>query len=115
MKRYSREMQEFNKNFTIEILMAMPEEKKRMLEKQMERTGYLTTYFGLDYQDVDVYKEGWYIKMDGCQSSFRIWVGDNDGEFVFGKRKPKDSKLSYLHTYTPGISEQELCTIVGWK
>ena len=92
---------ELNREFTKDILRAMPEDKKKVLVNALDRNCILTSYWGLDNQSVEVYKEGWYIKMEGCRSSFTMWVGDNDGEFVFGNRKPR--KLSYLHSYNPDI------------
>lgn len=100
---------EFFKEFTMDMLRAMPEEKKNVLRNACRRSAYLTSYYGLSIQTVETYKEGWYIKFEGCRSGFSAWIGDNDGEFVFGKRKPKN--ISYLHNFNPNLSENDFAKI----
>ena len=97
----SESTRKFNKTFTMDMLRAMPEEKNKVLINALTRNDILTSFWGLGNQVVEVYKEGWYINMEGCRCSFAMWVEDNDGEFVFGKRKPKNIHL--LYRYDPDI------------
>ena len=55
----------------------------------------MTTYYGLGFSTLSIYKEGYYLSMTGTRSSFAVFVRDNDGELSVA-RKPKDDKLSYL-------------------
>ena len=110
--KMTAETRKFNNDFTKEMLMQMPAEKKEQLHKAMQRGFYFTTYAGLDYQTVEVYKEGWYIILEGCQTAFKMWVGDDDGCFVYGKRKPNKNKLSLLHRYSTDLTEKDLYDVV---
>lgn len=110
--KMTAETRKFNNDFTKEMLMQMPAEKKEQLHRAMQRGFYFTTYAGLDYQTVEVYKEGWYIILEGCQTAFKMWVGDDDGCFVYGKRKPNKNKLSLLHRYSPDLTEKDLYDVV---
>ena len=105
------ETRKFNHNFTIEMLGSMPISKKQTLHNALNRNDILTTYYGLDYQTVTVYKEGWYIECEGCRSRFGIWVGDKDGSFEYGKKKPTESKLSKLYRYDPEITSDDFYEI----
>lgn len=89
---------EFMHDFTMYMLSEMPESKKETLRKACERNDYLTSFYGLSSnQVIHVYKEGWYLQLDGTRCSFKVWAYDNDGEFVFA-RKPKESKLHKLYS-----------------
>lgn len=93
----------FLNDFTKDLLREMPEDKKQVLRNACYRNLILTSYYGLDNQSVRVYKEGWYIEMEGCRCRFAMWVGDNDGDFTYGNRKPREDKLSYLYSFSPDI------------
>ena len=108
MSRFTRD---FNDEFTMDMLKAMPKEKKDVLEKVLSFNLGLTSYFGINWQEVDVYKEGWYIRFTATRRKFNLWIRDNDGEFVFGERKPRPEKLSFLHTYTTGLTESDFCEL----
>ena len=86
-------MKQTNKEMVRDILTAMPREKKIQLHNACYRNYLLTSTYGLEFTTITIYNEGWYVEMEGTRCGFRIWVGDNDGEFVFGKRKPKESTL----------------------
>lgn len=85
-------MKETNREMITDILKAMPTEKKQQLHQACYRNYLLTSTYGLEFTDITIYNEGWYIVMKGTRVEFRVWAGDKDGEFVFG-RKPKESKL----------------------
>lgn len=108
----SNQTRKFNHDFTIEMLQGMPREKKKVLNNALNRTNYLTSYYGLSLQNVTVYKEGWYIDFEGCRAGFKMWIGDEDGTFVYGKKKPINSKLNRLHSYDPEIYEADFVEIV---
>ncbi len=81
--------------FTVYMFQNMPEEKKRSFCNASYRNTYLTSEYTLRDARLTVYKEGWYIEMEGCRSRFAAWAWDNDGELVWG-RKPREDKLHYL-------------------
>ena len=93
----------FNEEFTVMLLKAMPEEKKRVLRNALDRNAYFTSAWTLEFGTLTVYKEGWYIELTGCQSGFKVFVLDNDrfdptGTVPFKVvRKPVASKLNKLY------------------
>ena len=86
----------FNEEFTIDLLKSMPEEKKEILRKALDRNFYFTSSWTLEHGTMKVYKEGWYIELRGTQCGFKVFIKDNDGEFET-IRKPIDKKLSKLY------------------
>lgn len=90
MGRFSME------DFAVDMMKAMPPDKKAVLKKALLRNFALTSAFILENGIMHVYKEGWYLELCGTRSGFKAWAYDNDGEFVFG-RKPFDKKLHKLH------------------
>lgn len=96
-EREEREI--FQHEFAMDILKAMPENKKEILRHALERNAILTSEYGLySMQMITCYKEGWYIELYGTRCAFKVWAYDNDGEFVFA-RKPKEEKLSKLYAH----------------
>ena len=84
---------------TVEMMFdAMPESKKEVFRKACYRAALLTSYYGLGFSTLSIYKEGYYLTMEGCRSSFAVFVKDDDAELSV-VRKPKDDKLSYLWGY----------------
>lgn len=79
-----------------DMLANMPAEMRRRLSKTIYRNYCFTSCAHLSWPTMKVYKEGWYIEADGCQCHFAMWVGDNDGEYVYG-RKPSEKKLHFLY------------------
>ena len=77
------------------IVEAMPEEKKKVLQNACYRNLLLTSWYGLGFSELKIYKEGYYFTAGGTRSSFAVFVKDDDGELSV-IRKPKDSKLSFL-------------------
>lgn len=97
-KDYAKNMREVAE-MTVEMMFeVLPKEKKEVFENACHRNDILTTYYGLGFSELSIYKEGYYLKMDGTRSSFAVFVKDNDGELEV-TRKPKDSKLSFLWGY----------------
>lgn len=44
-----------------------------------------------------IYKEGFYIELEGCRSKFAVFAWDRDGSFEIAERKPDENKLSKLY------------------
>ena len=78
-----------------DMINNLPEGRKTTLSKALDRNEILTTVRTLSNQTLVVYKEGWYLKLEGTRSKFSVWAWDNDGEFVVD-RKPNENKLSPL-------------------
>ena len=102
----------WNRAYTMEMLKDMPEQKKQQLAKALLFNDQHTSFYGFGYQCVEVYKEGWYIIFNGCHTSFRIWVKDNDGDFEYGHRKPNPSKLHCLYSFNPDLHLYEWDSIL---
>ena len=89
--------------FTVMLLKSMPEDKKEVLRKALQRNFDLTSSWTLELGTLTVYKEGWYIELEGCRSGFKAFILDNDrfdevGDTPFKTiKKPVDSKLSPLY------------------
>jgi len=78
-----------------DVLMNMPEEKKAQLDKACEINHHLTSTWELEDVTMTAYNEGFYIEFKGTRCGFKVWVYDNDGELVVG-RKPVERKLNKL-------------------
>ena len=89
---WKREVAEMTMEMIVE---AMPDSKKNALKNACQRNNILTTYYGLGFSELSIYKEGYYWKAEGTRSNFAVFVKDDDGKLSV-IRKPKDSKLSYL-------------------
>lgn len=85
-----------NKEIVARILNEMPESKKEVLRRALERNSILTSAAVLSSCTLTIYKEGWLVKLDGTRCSFSVYAEDDDGEFVF-KRKPNENKLHKLY------------------
>lgn len=86
-------------NMTVEMIFeAMPENKKEVFRNACIRNNILTSYYGLDFSELTVYKEGFYWSASGTRSGFAVFAKDNDGELDI-IRKPKENKLHRLWGY----------------
>ena len=94
MIKYSK-FENCNISIIKDMINNLPEVKKITLSKALDRNEILTTVRTLSNQTLVVYKEGWYLKLEGTRSKFSVWAWDNDGEFVID-RKPNENKLSPL-------------------
>lgn len=79
------------------MINEMPEAKKAVLRKALERNCILTSCWIMEHGDLTVYKEGFYLQLYGTRSSFAVYYKDEDGELV-QMRKPAESKLTKLYT-----------------
>lgn len=86
----------FFEEFAVDILCNMPKSKKEVLRRALDRNQILTSVRIMEFGKIHVYKEGFYLVLEGTRCGFRVWAGDNDSSFVFG-RKPIDKKLHLLH------------------
>ena len=98
------ETRKWNHQFIMDMISEAPVTEKKKLYNALNRNNILTTYYGLDWQSVTVYKEGWYMVFRGCRCQFTMWVANCDGVFVFGKRKTIERKLNRLYAFDPEIS-----------
>lgn len=89
-------MRTINDRIAADMLNEMPEAKKQQLRKALERNSILTSAYMLSFGTIHIYKEGWYLELEGTRCRFAVWAYDNDGEFKFG-RKPNESKLNKLY------------------
>ena len=90
-------MKNCNRWIVSRMLEEMPDSKKATLHKMLLRNCYLTSAYVLSSCTLTVYKEGWYIKLEGTRCSFTVYAKDNDGSFEF-IRKPVESKLTKLYS-----------------
>ena len=79
-----------------EMLRTMPEAKRKVLVKALDRNEILTSSRVLSNVTMRVYKEGWYLIMEGTRCSVRVWCYDRDAEMVHG-RKPNESTLTFYY------------------
>ena len=95
-----------NREIVKKMLESMPEAKKAVLVKALERNMILTSSWVLSSCTLVIYKEGWLLKLDGTRCSFSVFAKDNDGEFEF-IRKPAESKLHKLYEEWQGMNESD--------
>ncbi len=93
-----------NEELVNQMLDVMPESKKAVLRKALERNCILTSCRIMEHGELTVYKEGFYLQLFGTRCSFSVYCKDDDGELV-PMRKPVESKLHKL--YTDGIHFNE--------
>ena len=89
-------MYEVNKELVARMLDEMPPAKKESLRKSLTRNSMLTSYYGLSFGTLSVYKEGFYLEFSGTRCAFSVYAQDDDGELRF-TRKPNDRNLSLLY------------------
>lgn len=99
-------MKNWNREIVKQMLTEMPESKKAVLKKALERNFILTSSYVLSSCTLTVYKEGWLVKLEGTRASFSVFAKDNDGEFIF-MRKPNDDKLHYLYEEWQSMNESD--------
>ena len=87
---------EINHEIAMDMLEAMPEEKKKVLRKALERNWILVGSYMMDSGNIVIYKEGFYLKLEGSRCSFNVFAFDRDGKFEFA-RKPHESKLNKIY------------------
>lgn len=85
-----------NEEIALEMLKKLPEKKRATLVKAMERNFILTSEYYLSCGHMTVYKEGFYLELEGCRCKFAVYAKDNDGELEIMERKPNESKLNKI-------------------
>lgn len=100
-------MRNVNKEIALQMLDEMPENKKEQLRKTLSRNFYLTSVRNMEHGTFYVYKEGFYLRLEGCRCSFSIWAYDNDGELEFASRKPRENKLSKIYDEHLSFNEDD--------
>lgn len=106
MSKDLRSIRKISKEITLDILNKMPVAKKESLGKALERNMALTSTAVLSSCDLTVYKEGWYIQLQGTRCNFSVFAKDNDGEYKF-IRKPNNSKLHILYSIWFSMDESD--------
>lgn len=99
-------MKKFNREIVAQILSEMPESKKAVLCKALDRNLILTSSRVLASCDLTIYKEGWLVKLEGTRCSFSVFAKDNDGEFEF-IRKPNENSLHKLYSEWTSMNESD--------
>lgn len=87
-------MKKINREITKEMLNNMSASKRTVLTKALDRNEILTSARVLASATLEIYKEGFYLKLSGTRASFNIYYKDNDGELE-EMRKPKNLHLLY--------------------
>lgn len=95
-KEMKRKGSKNNQELAYDMLEQLSPEKKIQLDKFLSRNEALTSTYGCSFGNLRVYKEGFYLTLEGTRSQFSVWYTDNDGELIEG-RKPVESKLKFLY------------------
>ena len=90
-------MKQINKEIAREMLDRLSDQKKKALDAALRRNAILTSDYGLENATLTVYKEGFYLVLEGCRSRFAVWYFDRDGELIEG-RKPNENKLHKFYS-----------------
>ncbi len=78
-----------NYEIAAQMMKEMPESKKEVLRKALDRNFILTSSRVLCFGKITIYKEGWYLELEGTRCSFSVFAKDNDGEFEFTRKPSK--------------------------
>lgn len=85
-----------NQELAWDMLHSLSENKRAQLDKFLSRNEALTSTYGCSFGNLRIYKEGFYLTLDGTRSQFSVWFYDNDGNLI-EDRKPNENKLSFLY------------------
>lgn len=99
-------MEKVNYEIAMDMLKNMPEKKKEVLKKALERNYNLTSSWALGLGTMTIYKEGFLLSLEGTRCSFSVFAFDNDGELEFA-RKPNESRLNKLYKDDINLSESD--------
>lgn len=86
-----------NKKIALEMLSNMPKSKKITLKKAVIRNWDFTSTYALPYGTMTVYKEGFYLRLEGTKCQFSVYASDNDGTLIVLKKKPNEKFLNRLY------------------
>lgn len=95
-------MYDVNWSLCKDIITNLPETKRTVLDKALDRNFSYTSVANLEDITLLVYKQGYELFCQGCKTHFSVYVNDNDGELEY-TRKPR--KLDWLYTDTGKVSE----------
>ena len=89
-------MENVNREIAREIIAMVMEDVKRktILEKALDRNFILTSSYNLEDLTLEIYKEGFYLILDGVRCSYRVFARNNDGKLEL-IRKPRELNLIY--------------------
>ncbi len=95
-----------NEEIIREMISDMPENKKELLGKALDRNLHLTSVRVMSFGKLRIYKEGFYLILEGTRCKFSVYARDNDGDLVF-TRKPSEDKIHLLYTDNVRFSETD--------
>lgn len=84
-----KKVKDAQQEMAFQMLDDMPLEKKLVLKKACDRNNHFTSTFGLEHGTLYHTQHGFYLKLDGCQCSFSVYM-NNDMEYT---RKPSKEVL----------------------
>ena len=89
-------MNKVNKEIAKEIIeMVMKEDKRKAtLEDALYRNFMLTSSYNLEELTLEIYKEGYYLILEGARCVYKVFAKDNNGELEL-VRKPRELNLIY--------------------
>lgn len=90
-------MKRINYEIAARMLNEMPKEKKDQLIKALDRNLLLTSVRTMSSGKMHVYKEGFYLELFGTRCRFAVWAKDDDGTFIYERRKPNGNRLHKLY------------------
>lgn len=96
LRESRRRVARVNYSIAMDILENLSDAKKVQLDNMLSRNAALTSSYSCSSGDLRIYKEGFYLTLEATRSSFSVWVYDDDGELIEG-RKPSESKLHFLY------------------
>lgn len=112
LRELRRKTRIINKEIALEILNNLPNRKKEVLVKALNRNFILTSSYVLEQGTLAIYKEGFYLILDGTRVSFSVFAYDNDGKLIIADRKPNDSKLRHLYDDSLNFSEPDFFKLI---
>lgn len=89
-------MENVNKEIAREIIKLVMEDNKRKnnLKKALDRNFILTSSYNLEDLTLEIYKEGFYLILEGVRCSYKVFARDDDGKLEL-IRKPRELNLIY--------------------
>lgn len=85
-----------NYEIAMDMLKEMPESKKETLKKALYRNWLLTSTYIMESGTLTIYKEGFWLTLNGTRCSFSVFAFDDDGVFRFS-RKPYEKSLNKIY------------------
>lgn len=112
LREMKRKQHAINKEISLEILTNLPSKKKEVLVKALDRNFILTSSYVLEGGILAIYKEGFYLILDGTRVGFSVFAYDNDGDLIIADRKPNDSKLHHLYDDCLNFDESDFFKLI---